>query len=318
MEEVFTNDPINRIKWAVVFAVLIVSFIISGKIIKKLSYYLQGEKEINDAEKKGHVIRNARLVKSRKHYESMEKRYKAGRRYSGTYEYELNGEVCRYHAYFGHKNPPKTVTLYYKNDPKKLFCMEEYNWNPFGGIVYLFFIFMPFLMAAFTALALDIPLYEGSESAQEGRMAEMTDKGGVYEGSLTHNGITVYFKTPELCAKGGDYEWYTYYTDKEEKTDVKIEFGFIEALPEVPEGSRREDCELWGKEMLYETVYVPFEDEYGDMRNQEKLFAYWQVAEDTFLVIAATGTEEELSNAYAQLINDEKFQSSFEIGISEE
>ena len=36
MEEVFTNDPINWIKWGVVFAVLIVSFIISGKIIKKI------------------------------------------------------------------------------------------------------------------------------------------------------------------------------------------------------------------------------------------------------------------------------------------
>lgn len=44
MAEVFTNDPVNWIKWAVVFAVLIVSFVISGKIIKKIGYVLQGEK----------------------------------------------------------------------------------------------------------------------------------------------------------------------------------------------------------------------------------------------------------------------------------
>ena len=317
MSEVFTNDPITLLKWAMVFVVLIISFIISGKIIKKIGYVLQGQKKRDEAKKNGHVIANAKLIKSRKKYENMQERYKPNRHHYGTYEYEIDGEIHQYHTYFRHKTPPKTVTLYYKNDPHKPFCMEEYTWNPFGGIIYLFFILMPFLLAAFTAIALDIPLYEKAETTQEERIDEMAGT-GLREGSLTHNGITVFFKTPEIGTYGGEYEWYTYYTDKEEKTDVKVEFGFAEELPQLPEGSRREDCELWGKEMLYETAYVPFEDEYGNIREQEQLFAYWQLSDDTFFMIAATGVDEELSNAYAQLLNDESFQNSFEISSSVE
>ncbi|MBQ8435429.1 MAG: hypothetical protein IJX24_05415, partial [Oscillospiraceae bacterium] len=85
---------------------------------------------------------------------------------------------------------------------------------------------------------------------------------------------------------------------------------------QLPEGSKYENCELWGKEMLYEIKYVPFEDEYGNIQEQEQLFAYWQLADDTFFKIMATGIDEELSNAYAQLLNDEKFQNSFEISCS--
>lgn len=197
MAEVFTNDPVNWIKWAVVFAVLIGAYIISIKIIKKIGYVLQGQKKVDDAKKKGHVIHNAKLVKSRKKYESIEKKYKPGRHHYGTYEYEIEGEVLTYHTYFRHKIPPQKVTLYYKNNPKKPFCVEEYTWNPFGGIIYLFFILMPFLLAALAAIALDIPLYEKTEISQEERIEEMTETGAACEGSLTHNGITVYFKTPE-------------------------------------------------------------------------------------------------------------------------
>ncbi len=109
--------------------------------------------------------------------------------------------------------------------------------------------------------------------------------------SITHNGITVYFKTPEVGTGGGEYDWLTYYTDEEEKTDVKVEFGFVNELPQLPEGSRCEDCELRGKEMLYEITYVPFEDEYGDVREQEQLFAYWQLADDTYFMVVATGLD---------------------------
>ncbi len=166
MAEVFTNDPINWLKWAVVFVVLIGSFIISMKIIKKIGYVLQGQKKTDEAKKKGHVIPNAKLVQSRKKYESMEKRYKAGQHYYGTYEYEIDGKVYRYHTYFKHKIPPKTLTLYYKNNPQKPFCTEEFTWNPFGGILYLFFIFMPFLLASLTAIVLDIPLYDKTITSQ--------------------------------------------------------------------------------------------------------------------------------------------------------
>jgi hypothetical protein len=312
MAEVFTNDPINWIKWGVVFAVLIVSFIISGKIIKKIGYVLQGQKKVDEAKKKGNVIKADR-VSSRKEYESLEKRHSGKTKHFATYEYEVDGETCVYNGYFRHKLPPKTITLFYIDNPQKVFCMDDYQWNPFGGMVYMFFILIPFALAALTAWGLGVVSYEGKQTTHDERTEEILVSGGFYEGSITHNDITVNFKTPEIGTGGGDYDWYTYYTDEEEKTDVKIEFGFAEELPHLLDGSKRESCELWGKEMLYEISYIPFKDEYGDIREQEQLFAYWQLADDTFFMVVATGMDEELSNAYSQLINDEKFQNSFEI-----
>ena len=250
MSEVFTNHPVIWIKWAVVFVVLIGSFIISFKIIKMIGYVLQGQKKVDNA--------------------------------------------------------------------RKVFCMEDYQWNPFGGMIYLFLIFVPFVLAALTAMALDIPFEGRDGGSNEEREEEILETGAFTEGGLTHNGITVNFKTPEVGTGGGEYAWCTYYTDEEEGTDVKVEFGFVEELPSMPEGSRREDCELWGKKMLYEIKYIPFEDEYGDIREQEQLWAYWQLSEETYFMVVATGVSEELSNAYDQLLNDEKFQSSFEINSSVE
>jgi len=317
MLEVFTNDPVNWAKWAAVFAVLIGSFIISFKIIKKIGYVLQGQKKVDEAKKKGHVIK-ANRVSSRKEYESLEKRHSGKTKHFATYEYEVDGENRTYNGFFRHRIPPKSITLYYMDNTRKVFCMEDYQWNPFGGMIYLLFIFVPFALAAFTAIALDVPFGGVDKRTNEDRTEEILATGAWSEGSITHNGITVYFKTPEVGTGGGKYDWLTYYTDEDEKTDVKVEFGFVEELPQLSEGRNCEDCELWGKEMLYEIAYVPFEDEYGDIRQQEQLIAYWQLADDTYFMIVATGMDEELSNAYAQLLNNEKFQSSFEINSSVE
>ena len=319
MAEMFTNDPINWLKWAVVFIVLIGTFIISMKIFKKIGYVLSGEKKVDEARAKGHVIKNARRVDSwtKHNYESLNEYHSSEERHYGTYEYEIDGEIREYHAYFRHRLPPKTITLYYKDNPKKLFCMEDWSWNPFGGMVYLFFIFMPFVLATLTAMALKIPLGENRDSTREDRAEEMLATGASHEGSLTHNGITVHFKTPEVGTGGGEYDWYTYYTDEEEMTDVKVEFGFVDELPPVPEGSRREACVLWGKDMLCETVRVPYDDN-GCIREQEQLSVYWQLAEDTYFMVVVNGEDERLSNAYSRLIDDEKFQSSFEISSTGE
>ncbi len=160
MAEYFTNDPINWLKWAVVFAVLISSFVINIKILKKIEYSLSLRKKADEAEAKGHIIRNAKRVRITKKYGLTDDRRNKpfNQRYHATYEYELDGEVKRYNAYFGYDYPPAKINLYYKKNPKRLFSMEEYYWNPFEGIFYLSFVFSPFLLAALTALALDIPL----------------------------------------------------------------------------------------------------------------------------------------------------------------
>lgn len=171
---------------------------------------------------------------------------------------------------------------------------------------YLFLVFVAFVLAALTAIALDIPFNE----------EEIPATGSAYEGNLIHNGITVHFKTPKMGTGSSEYDWRTYYIDEETKTDVQVEFGFLEELPQIPEGSRRENCKLWGKEMLCDIINVPFEDEYGDIQHQEQFFAYWQLTEDTYFMVVVNGFNEELSDSYAQLLNNEKFQSSFEISSS--
>ncbi len=310
MTEILANNPIDWIKWAVVFGVLIVAFVISAKIIKKLSYVLQGQKKVDEATAKGHVIKAYR-VSSRSEYENFGKRHEEHKKNFASYEYEIDGETKTYNGYFKYKIPPKKITLYYIDNPKRVFCMDDYQWNPFGGMIYLIFILVPFLLAAFAAVQLGVVTYDAQGNTAKQDREELLGAGGVYEGSITHNEITVQFKTPGKGLDRGVYDWLTYYTDEEEKTDVRVEFGFVDALPQMSENQRLEECVLWDKEMVYEIRYVPFEDEYGSVREQEQLLAYWQLAENTYFMVVATGEWEELSNAYSQLINDEKFQSSF-------
>ncbi len=315
MAEMFTTNPINWLKWVLVFIVFIGAYIIGVKIRKKVDYTLSGQKKLDELKAKGHVIRNARLVSYNTIYKSYRERNNPY--YIGTYEYEFDGEIREYRGSFGHRLPPNTITLYYKNNPKKPFCMAEYSWNPFKGMVYLSFIFIPFLLAALTALALKIPFNINGESIRKARTEEMLAVGASHEGSLTHNGITVNFKTPEVGTGGGEYDWYTYYTDEDRVMDVKVEFGFVDELTKVPEGSQRKECVLWDKDMLCEIVSVPYDDN-GYIREQEQLVAYWQLAEDTYFMVIVNGENERLTNAYPHLIDNEKFQSSFEISSSSE
>ncbi len=127
-------------------------------------------------------------MSSRKEYESLEKRHSGKTKHFASYEYEVDGEICVYNGYFKNKIPPETITLYYKNNPHKPFCMKDYQWNPLGGIVYLFFILIPFLLAGFTAIALGIPLYEKTDATQEERV--YTAETGLYE---SDNSIKAYF-----------------------------------------------------------------------------------------------------------------------------
>lgn len=161
MAEYFTNDPVNWLKWAVVFAVLIGTFIISGKIINKIGYVLQEQKKVDEAKARGHVIKATR-VDSWSEYESSDTRYEAGgKKRHGSYEYEIDGEVRKYNGYFKHRLPPKTITLYYIDDPKKVFCVEDYHWKPLGCLVYMFFILVPFVLATLAAWGLGVVSYEG-------------------------------------------------------------------------------------------------------------------------------------------------------------
>ena len=58
----FTDDPVNWIKWGIVFAVLILGYVVAVPLYKKIYYRLSWERKRDIARSRDHVIR-AKLVK---------------------------------------------------------------------------------------------------------------------------------------------------------------------------------------------------------------------------------------------------------------
>ena len=58
----FTDDPINWIKWGLVFAILIGGYILAVPLYRKISYLLSIERKRDIAKSKNHIVK-ATLVK---------------------------------------------------------------------------------------------------------------------------------------------------------------------------------------------------------------------------------------------------------------
>ena len=120
---VFSDDPINWLKWGIVFAILIGGYIIAIPLYGKVSSRLSWERKRDIARSRDHVIKAA-LVK--KHPKGEVGKYD----WSATYHYELQGEEREYHAYFKEPTrPPVYLYLYYLDNPRKLFSVEEYHYE---------------------------------------------------------------------------------------------------------------------------------------------------------------------------------------------
>lgn len=148
----FTDDPVNWMKWAVVFIILILGYVIAIPLYKKASYRLSWERKRDLAKGRKHTIR-ATLVK--KHPTGQVANYD----WRAIYRYSFNGEEKQYKAYFKHPGtPPLVLYLYYLNNPKRLFSCEEYHWENHKAIVLLPVIFLPWILALFFMLILQIEL----------------------------------------------------------------------------------------------------------------------------------------------------------------
>lgn len=86
---VFSDDPINWLKWGIVFAILIGGYIIAIPLYGKVSSRLSWERKRDIARSRDHVIKAA-LVK--KHPKGEVGKYD----WSATYHYELQGEEREY------------------------------------------------------------------------------------------------------------------------------------------------------------------------------------------------------------------------------
>ena len=150
---VFTDDPVNWVKWAVVFAILIGGYVIAIPLYGKVSYRLSWARKRDIARERGHVIR-ATLMK--KHCSGDLAHYDWNAVYRYTAE---NGEEKKYRAFFKHPTtPPRILNLYYVDSPKRLFSYEEYHYENHKGIILLPLILLPWILALAAMWILQIPL----------------------------------------------------------------------------------------------------------------------------------------------------------------
>lgn len=148
--QAYSTDPVNWAKWIAVYAVLIIGYIAIFPIYKKVSYFMSYQRKRDIALSRDHVIQAKRI----KSYVSGE-----ASNYScyGTYTYTLDGKEKKYRALFKNtRHAPTILYLYYVDTPKKIFAYDEYHWQNHKGIVLLFLIAIPWILAAFTIIVLKV------------------------------------------------------------------------------------------------------------------------------------------------------------------
>ena len=148
----FTDDPINWLKWAIVFAVLIGGYAVAVPLYKKVSHGVSWERKRDIAKSRDHVIKTALADK---HPTGEVSRYD----WHATYHYTIDGEERQYTAYFKHPStPPLYLYLYYVDDPDKLFSCEEYHYENHKAILLLPVIFLPWILACIALVLLGVDL----------------------------------------------------------------------------------------------------------------------------------------------------------------
>lgn len=137
----FTDDPLNWVKWGVVFLIFILGYVVAIPLYKKIYYWLSWERKRDIAASRNQVI-EAILLKKRPRGETARYNWYA------TYQYSINGEKKQYKAYFKHPmTPPLKLNLYYLNSPNRLFSYEEYHWESHKGFILFPILFLPWIMA---------------------------------------------------------------------------------------------------------------------------------------------------------------------------
>ena len=143
----FTDDPVNWLKWAIVFAVLI-----AVPLYKKVSHGVSWERKRDIAKSRDHVIK-ASLAD--KHPSGEVSRYD----WHATYHYTIDGKERQYTAYFKHPStPPLYLYLYYVDDSDKLFSCEEYHYENHKGLLLFPVIFLPWILAGVALVLLGVDL----------------------------------------------------------------------------------------------------------------------------------------------------------------
>ena len=150
----FTDDPINWLKWAVVFAILIGGYAIAVPLYKKVSHGMSWERKRDIAKSRNHVIKASLVDKhpsgevSRYNWRAVYRYTVEGEERQYTAHFKHDGEERQYAAHFKHPaTPPLYLYLYYVDDPDKLFSCEEYHYENHKGLLLFPVIFLPWILA---------------------------------------------------------------------------------------------------------------------------------------------------------------------------
>lgn len=135
-----TSGPEMGLKSGIVIAVLVIGYIIIFPIYCKVDYLLSWERKRDLAISRGHVIEAKRV------------KYAVGAGDNdshATYEYIMKNQKKVFRALFINRFiPPETLQLYWIDNPRKVFAMEDYHYGVFSrGIPLLILIAMPWLLA---------------------------------------------------------------------------------------------------------------------------------------------------------------------------
>ena len=152
LQELFTDNPTNWIKWGIVFVILILGYVLAVPLYKKIEYRMSWKYRRDVARQRNHVIK-ATLVKKHPSGEVGHYNWRA------VYRYEINGEEKQYSAQFKNPaRPPLILYLYYVNTPKKIFSYDEYHYENHKAIILLPLLFLPWILAIVAVFLLQIEI----------------------------------------------------------------------------------------------------------------------------------------------------------------
>lgn len=144
ISQFFAHGPIYVGKWVMVFAVVILSFVIILKfrIADIFDPCVRLGKKVAQAKAQNHVI-EAKLIKIHtwREYDS------TATEYTGDYQYELGGKVYKYPAAnFDYQKPPEILHLYYDKTPQRLFTDEKITHYRLRAIPMIIINLSPFII----------------------------------------------------------------------------------------------------------------------------------------------------------------------------
>lgn len=148
MYECFTDNPINWVKWGIVFAVLILGHVFTSNLFDKVKYLMSYERKRDIAQSKGHVI-EATLVRCR-WYDG---------KFHALYHYRLGEENKSYGLLSNYGRPPEKINLYYIHRPNRfsIFAVEGEHWDQnFRGLPVIFVNLLPWFLAMLAAAILHV------------------------------------------------------------------------------------------------------------------------------------------------------------------